>query len=250
MKTATILTVALLFALGATAAWAQCPPEPVCPAPVVTCPAPAPVCPPAGPVCPAPEPVCPAPVVECPPRCCPTQMTTPTAQCPCPTANPAAWGAGPAGDLTGLECQDFDKAYIERMYNLNSTIIALTGEGIQRTTDRNLRDISGEIRTTKTEENIRLASWYSQMGYGTIPVNFERTQAVIGSLNEPMGACFDVAYAQTLSGLLKQSRDANGLAAGQGAFGELMAQANTAGSRDSNYVFRLDRWVTEHGGVY
>lgn len=238
MKTATILAVAVLFALGATAALAQCPPEPVCPAPVVTCPAPAPVV-----VCP-PEPVCPAV-----PRCCPTQMTTPAAQCPCPQANPAAWGAGPAEGLCDLECQDFDKAYIEKMYNLNATIIALTTEGIQRTTDRNLRNISNEIRTTKTDENMQLANWYAQMGYGTIPVDFERTQAVIGSLNEPMGKCFDVAYAQTLSGLLKQSRDANGLVAGQGALDQLIRQANTSGQKDGNFVFRLDRWVTENGQV-
>ena len=46
---------------------------------------------------------------------------------------------------------------IQRMYEQNTAVIAVATQGIQRATDKNLRDISGEIRTKRTSENIKLS---------------------------------------------------------------------------------------------
>lgn len=238
---------------------APCPkPRPViCPAPVVQ-----PICPPmgAGPcapkctVCPAAKPACPAPCpTACPAPCAPTcpvtQLSELPAQCPCPCPTPGAIGAGPGPELSGLACADFDSAYSGKLYNQNSTVIALTGEGIQRASDRNLRDISGEIRTRLTSENLKLRDWHERMSCDTIQVDLMKAQAVIDSLKAPMGQCFDVAYAQTLIGLLEQSRAAHVMAAESSALPEMRQQAEFVTRYTDNWIFRLQRWVNEKGQV-
>jgi len=204
------LTTILLFAFAGTAVMAQCPPSPE----------------------PCPQ-VC-APV--CPDPCCPETALGPAVpQCPCPQATPGALGAGPAPGLLDLECADFDKAYVERMYEQNTAVIALTTQGIQRSTSKNLRDISGEIRTQLTSENVKLDNWYEEMGCGAIPVHYVRAQTVVDSVREPRLGCFDVAYAKQLIGLLQQSKSAH----------ELAMQMSTI--PQVRWICRLERWVSEKG---
>lgn len=235
MRSASMLLMLLLLALAATAAFAQTCPSP-CPA-AVQCPAPLePAC---GVQCPAPAP--------CPETCTQTQLCPQQEQCPCPVVNPAAIGAGPAVDLANLSCADFDKAYANRIYNQNNTVVALTTEGIQRANNKNLRDISGEIRTNVTSENVKLSDWYSGMGMGTVPVDFNRTQTILDSLSTSTGNCFDVAYAQTLIGVLVQSRDSNMLAMNKSALPEIRNQARVALRHENDEIFRLQRWLNDHG---
>ena len=235
MRTATVVTMVLLLAFAGTAVMAQCPPEP--------CPKPA-VCPPP---CPKPEP-CPK-VVVCPEPCPETQLCPPEAQCPCPEAKPGALGAGPGPALLDLKCEAFDKGYAQKMYEQNTAVIAVATQGIQRATDRNLRDISGEIRTKRTSENIKLAAWYGQMGFGTVPVNYQRVQTIVDSLAEPMGACFDVAYTKTLLGLLCQSKGANELAVERATIPDMHNQAGIAAGNTGNEIFRLERWLDQKGAA-
>lgn len=178
-----------------------------------------------------------------------TQLSELPAQCPCPCPTPGAIGAGPGPELSGLACADFDKAYATKLYNQNGTVIALASEGIQRATDRNLRDISGEIRTQLTSENLKLRNWHERMGCDTVQVDLMKAQTVIDSLKAPMGQCFDVAYAQTLIGLLEQSRDAHVMAADTSALPEMQQQAEFVTRYTDNWIFRLQRWVNEKGQV-
>ena len=155
-------------------------------------------------------------------------MCPPPDQCPCPGATPGALGAGPGPGLLDLSCADFDKAYAQRMYEQNTAVIAVATQGIQRAKDKNLRDISGEIRTKRTSENIKLADWYAQMGYGVIPVDYARVQRIVDSLFEPTGRCFDIAYTETMLGLLCQSKGANELGIERATIPDMRNQAGIA----------------------
>lgn len=174
-------------------------------------------------------------------------MNPPVAQCPCPGAKPGALGAGPACDLSTLSCADFDKEYTAKLYNQNSAVIALAAEGIQRATDRNLRDISGQIRTQLTSENVKLGDWHSQMGCGNIQIDYGRVQTVVDSIADPQGKCFDVAYAQTLIGLLEQSKAAHQLVLEKSGIPEMRQQAEFVTRYTCDWIFRLQRWVNEKG---
>ena len=264
MRTATVVAMVLLFAFAGTAVMAQCPapcPKP-CPAP---CPKPCPeACPkpcPKPAACPAPCPKpcpepcpapCPTPVVcpePCPEPCPQTQLCPAPEQCPCPKATPGALGAGPGPALLDLDCEAFDNAYAQRMYEQNTAVIAVATQGIQRATDRNLRDISGEIRTKRTSENIKLSMWYAQMGRGTIPVDYERVQKIVDSLFEPTGKCFDVAYTETMLGLLCQSKGGNELGTERSTIPDMQNQAGIAARNTGDEIFRLERWLCEKGNV-
>lgn len=165
------------------------------------------------------------------------------AQSPCPEAKPGAIGAGPAPGLSDLKCADFDKAYVERVYAHNTVMIAVATLGIQRGCNKNIRDISGEIRTDRTSENEKLACWYAQMGYGTIPVDYGRVQSISDSLAEPQGDCFDTAYANTMVTLLKQANEAHSTVLGRTGIGELCAFAQFAARKTGDQAFRLERWL-------
>lgn len=279
MRSAASIMMILLLVLAGSAVYAQCcpaaPKAVQCPA---QCPAPAPkpVCPAQ---CPTPKPACPtacpAPVASacgtclapaaprcgtCPTACAPppcpaacpcpqTPLNAPVAQCPCPQSTPAALGAGPCAFLGGLSCADFDKAYVQKIYEQNTVVIAVASVGIARGQDQNIKDISGEIRTERTKENIKLADWYASMGFGTIPVDYGRVQNIVDSLCAPMGACFDVAYAKTMIGLLQQSRDADALAMEKSTIPDMRAQAGLAVRYHDDEIFRLQRWVNEKGNL-
>jgi hypothetical protein len=212
----------LLLMVAATALWASCPGGcGMATRPVVQCPV----------ACPQP---CPKP---CPAPCAPA--------CPCPAAVPAAIGAGPAAGLEGLQCPQFDPAYAQRMYEQNSVIIAVTDYGARTAKDGNLRAISREINGYATSANAKLACWFGQCA--AMGTDCPRAQAIIDELSQNC-ACFDGVYAATLSTLLKQSNAANDLARCQGVCGQLRQQAAFLARREADWSFRLDRWVSEHGG--
>ena len=121
--------------------------------------------------------------------------------------------------------------------------------GIERGDDQNIRDISGEIRTQLTSENVKLRDWHERMGFGTIPVDYGRAQAVADSLTEPVGKCFDVAYAQTLIGLLEQSKAAHEMAIEKASVPEVRQQAEFVVRYTCDWIFRLQRWINEKGQV-
>jgi hypothetical protein len=233
VKYAASTALLVIMLLAGTAVWAQCPtacPEQVqapCPQP---CPAPVTVCP---------QP-CPAPVQACPQPC-------PQTVC-CPGV-PAAVGAGPCPDLSTLQCPDFDPAYARTINEQYSTIIAVTEVGMQRATDRNLRDISREIHDRMMSANSKLAMGF---GYGTqcgppCPlVDTSRAQAIIASLCGA-GPCFDVTYAQTLSALVKQAQTSDELAGTRATNPAIRQQSQFMTGLESNWSMRLDRWVTDHG---
>lgn len=222
MKYTTAVLTLLMLLLAGSIVWAQCPaPCPVATPVQVECPAPCPA------QCPAPQQACPAP--------CPA----------CPASVPAAVGAGPAGDLEGLACPQFDPAYAQKMYEQNSVIIAVTQYGQQRATDKNLRSISGEINRYMTSANEKLAGWYGNCA--ALGTDCPRAQAIINELSQQCGDCFDVAYAKTLSTLLKQSQCAEGLGEAKASAGSMQQQAAFLAEKNADWSFRLDRWVTDHG---
>ena len=128
-------------------------------------------------------------------------------------------------------------------------MIALTAQGVERGSDKNIRDISGEIRTQLTSENVKLRDWHERMGFGTIGVDYGRVQTISDSLTEPMGKCFDVAYAQTLIGLLEQSKAAHELAIEKSGTPEIRQQAAFVVRYTCDWIFRLQRWINEKGQV-
>lgn len=223
----TLFTFILI--LAASAVWAQC----------ATCPQPAQV------QCPAP---CPVQQVQCP-EPCPVQQPCPQAcpACPCPASVPAAMGAGPAADLQGLACPEFDPAYASRMYTQNNTIIAVTAFGAQRATDNNLRDISREINGYYTSANAKLQGWYSAATCEPLSADCGVAQPIIDQLSSQPCECFDAVYARTLSELVRQSNAANSIAATQATTPQMRQQAQFLSEKESDWTMRLDRWVNDHG---
>jgi len=225
VKRAASVAAILILVLAGTAAFAACPGA--CARPVgVQCPQPC--------AAPCPQP-CPKPCPQACPKPCP-------ATC-CPASVPASIGAGP--DLAGLECPDFDPAYARKLYEQNATIIAVTEFGGQRASNGNLRDISGEIRDRLMGANQKLAAFYG--GCGCLTADPSRAQAIIADLYKETGQCFDVAYAKTLSALVKQSQAADEQAGVKAVNGQMKQQAQFMSDKDSDWAFRLDRWVTDHG---
>lgn len=229
----TLMVVILI--LAASVAWAQLPTTYMqfpcagpCEVAEVACPQPCPVVTQAP--CPAPQ--------ECPQVCPPV--------CPCPAAVPAAIGAGPAADLQGVVCPNFDPAYAAEMYQQNATIIAVTAYGMQRAHDKNLRDISGEINGYLTSADTKLQGWYGATACAQLTIDCTRAEAIIAELCNQPDECFDAVYARTLSELLRQSDAAETLAASQTLQPDMRAQAQFLSEKESNWTMRLDRWVSEH----
>lgn len=158
-------------------------------------------------------------------------------------------GAGPVPCLCDKECQDFDKAFVEAVYAHNVAVIALATEGIQRGQSKNIRDISGEIRTKRTSENIKLANWYSQMGCGNIANNYDRAEQVVASLCDATGSCFDANYAMQMTAMLQQSVAANQMGIDKATFCALRDHARVSYRNACNEAFRLQRWTDQRGQV-
>lgn len=211
----------VLLIIASSAVWAQCltcgVPEPV----QVQCPSP----------CAAP---CPQP---CPPVAC---------ACPCPAAVPAAIGAGPAAFLPCDTCS-FDPAYASSMFAQNSVIIAVTQYGMTRASDDNLRDISGEINGYLTSANNKLQGWYGAVACSVASPDCARAQAIIAQLASTPNSCFNAVYAKTLSELLRQSNAANTIGGQRALTPPMRQQAQFLAGKESDWAFRLDRWVNDHG---
>ncbi len=181
------------------------------------------------------------------PETCPGTCPEPV-QCPktcCEASIPAAIGMGPQGDLMGIGCPDFDPAYIKRVFQQNATIIAVTEYGMQQAANRNLQNISYEINGRLVSANQKLISAYA--GCGCLTADKSQADAIIAELCGITGNCFDVTYAKTLSALLRQSKDADDLAITKAGDLRLQQQAQFMSGKENDWVFRLDRWVTDHG---
>jgi hypothetical protein len=219
MKIAKITLMSVMLILAAAVVWAQCPVA--CQQPV-QCPTPCPV------QCPQP---CPQP---CPQECPPV--------CTCPSAVAAAMGAGPAADLQGLECPNFDPAYIGKMVNQYTKIANVTAYGAQYATDSNLRAISREINGYMTSATAKL-----QGGFGCltcpVAVDCNAGQDIISQL--PCD-CFNQVYATTLAQMLTQAQNADTIAAAKSTCPGLRQQAQFLSGKESNWIFRLNRWVGDH----
>jgi hypothetical protein len=129
------------------------------------------------------------------------------------------------------------------MYEQNATIIAVTEYGRGRTTNDNLRDISGEIHDRLVGANAKIAAAFA--GCGCLTADLARAQAIIADLCGEK--CFDMAYAKTLSALVKQSQAADEIGGTKAVNPVLNQQAQFMTENESDWAFRLDRWVTDHG---
>lgn len=156
---------------------------------------------------------------------------------------PALIGAGPAPELTNLTGAEFDRAYIQKMYQFNTNMAALATLGIEQTTDKNLKDLSGKIRYEKTKQNEVYAMTYRDMGLGKIPVDYSKVQTIVDSLMNYTGTDFDVQYARVMTGLLTQSRDAAQLAMSRATNPRLRDQANIEARAAQNEINALQRWI-------
>jgi uncharacterized protein (DUF305 family) len=175
--------------------------------------------------------------------------TNATEQPTCPPATsmglsvPALIGAGPAPELTNLTGAEFDRAYIQKMYQFNTNMAALATLGIEQTTDKNLKDLSGKIRYEKTKQNEVYAMTYRDMGLGKIPVDYSKVQTIVDSLMNYTGTDFDVQYARVMTGLLTQARDAAQLAMSRATNPRLRDQANIEARAAQNEINALQRWI-------
>jgi len=160
---------------------------------------------------------------------------------------PAAIGAGPAALLPCDTCA-FDPAYASNMFAQNSVIIAVTQYGMTRVSNGNLRDISGEISGYLTSANNKLQNWYGVMACSVASPDCGRAQAIIAQLAATPANCFDAVYARTLSELLRQSNAANSIGGQRALTPPMRQQAQFLAGRESDWAFRLDRWVSDHGG--
>lgn len=277
MLSTRVVFLMILFALAAVGAFAQsCPPAvtstaPGCP--TITTPAaaeptgpavgagpavaPAPVCPPVAaqaPVCPpmgAGPAVTPAPVAEAQPVCppaivCPEAVVT--AQAPsCAIA--AGFGGGPHPVLVDTPAgPDFDRVYMENMYQMRAALTALTTQGIQQSTDRNLRDLSGTIRTEQTDQNRKLAMWYRDMGLGTLQADYCEVGGLINCIAAVQpGDNFNVVYAQTLADSLTALRNSALVGAPKLTSDEIRHQAELTARVAQNEIDALHRWLADRG---
>lgn len=132
------------------------------------------------------------------------------------------------------------------MFAQNSVIIAVTEYGMQRTTDGNLRDISGEIHGYLVSANNKLQSWHGGMTCAVASPDCERAQAIIAQLAATPDNCFNAVYAKTLSELLKQSNAANEIGSQRSLTPPMRQQADFLSAKEADWAFRLDRWVNEH----
>lgn len=162
----------------------------------------------------------------------------------CQVAVPGAIGAGPAFQLQGLQCPEFDTAYAQKIIEQNNLVIAVTEVGMQRACDRNLRNLSGDIRARLMAANNKIVTRFGVCP--PLPTDSARVQAILASLCA-QGDCFDIAYARTLSELVKQSSAANTLACSRAVDPTLQRQGGFMAEQEAGWAFRLDRWTQAQG---
>ncbi|MCX6345258.1 MAG: DUF305 domain-containing protein [Armatimonadetes bacterium] len=230
MQSARVVFLMIIFAVMAVGSYAQ-----TCPAPTTACP-----------TCPS------APVAM--------QPTCPTGTCgqPCPPAmvippSCAILGGLGGGPLAILESTcagpEFDRLYIENMFQIHTDITALTTQGIEQTTDKGLRNLSGKIRTEQSDQNTKLAMWYRDMGLGRVKVDYCKSGTIINCLTNLCGAGFDPVYAQTLSDALKTLRDSALVSAPKLSRSDMKHQAELVARTAQNEIDILQKWISTHGTV-
>lgn len=215
MKYLGITLLALMFAAVPTTLLAECGCEPACPAP-----------------CPS---TCPTP---CPTTTCPT----------CP-AEPANIGAGPCGALSDLCGCEFDQEFMRLMYQQHSDIAALATQGIQLSTDKGIRDLSGKIRYEQTKQSQKLAYWAQKQGMCTLTANYNRIQGIMDDLRQCCGADYNIPYVRTMIGLLEQNRAAAQLAMSRATMPGLRDQARIVVNSTTKEIVALQNWLSRFGGV-
>lgn len=181
-----------------------------------------------------PAPTCPAP--------CPTTCTT------CP-AEPANIGAGPCADLADLCGCDFDQAFMRLMYQQHSDIAALATQGIQLSTNKAIRDLSGKIRYEQTKQSQKLAYWAQKQGTCTLTADYNRIQYVMDTLKQCCGADYNIPYVKTMIGLLEQNRDAAQLALSKATMPGLRDQARIVVNSTSKEIVALQNWLSRFGEI-
>ncbi|MCE5323520.1 hypothetical protein LLG46_09440 [bacterium] len=223
MKYAKLTLISVMLIFAASVVWAQCP---TCVQPqAVQCP------------------TCVQPQVKCI-QCCPSPQPCPkVCGCPCPSAVPAAMGAGPAADLQCLECPNFDPAYAQKMFGQYTTIAAVTAYGAQHANNSNLRAISREINGYMNSAASKLQGYYYGLTCSRLSVDCGAGQDIIAQF--PC-ECFDGVYATTLSQLLSQARAADTLGSTRAVTPGMRQQAQFLTSKEGNWIFRLNRWVGDN----
>jgi uncharacterized protein (DUF305 family) len=219
-----ITLLALMFAAVPSAVFAACgcEPAPTCPTPCpTTCPTPCPT-------------TCPTP--------CPTTCTT------CPT-EPANIGAGPCSELADLCGCDFDQAFMQLMYQQHSDIAALATQGIQLSTNKAIRDLSGKIRYEQTKQSQKLAYWAQKQGMCTLTAEYNRIQGVMDTLKQCCGADYNIPYVKTMVGLLEQNRNAAQLALSNASMPGLRDQARIVVNSTSKEIVALQNWLSRYGEI-
>jgi uncharacterized protein (DUF305 family) len=224
MKYLGITLLALIFAAAPIGVMAQttCCPQ-VCPTPCPqTCPAPCPQ-------------TCPAP--------CPCPCEAPCLTCP---AQPADIGAGPAPCLENLCGCDFDVAFMQQMYQQHSDITALATQGIQLSTDKDIRDLSGKIRYEQTKQSQKLVYWAQKQGFCNLTADYNRIQGVMDNLKQCCGADYNIPYVQTMIGLLEQNRCAAQMAMSRATQPGLRDQAKIVVNSTSKEIAAFQSWLSKY----
>ncbi|MEN6357010.1 MAG: hypothetical protein ABFD83_08015 [Armatimonadota bacterium] len=182
---------------------------------------------------------CPPATQECKPACPPCISGCPAAS----QAVSAALGAGPASNLQNLCSADFDKAYMQNMYQLHTTIAAFTTQGIEQTTDKNLRDLSNRVRDEQTSMNEKLSAWARTCNICPLPIDYAKVQAIVNTLPKCDDCNFNTEYARTLSMLLSQQRDADQLAVAQSPTKQLRDAASCSLTATQKEINSLVKWI-------
>jgi predicted outer membrane protein len=159
-------------------------------------------------------------------------------------------GGGPLAILEST-CAgpDFDRLYIENMYQVQTDISALTTQGIEQTTDKGLRNLSVKIRNEQSDQNTKLAMWYRDMGLGRIKVDYCKSANIINCLTNVCGVGFDPVYAQTLSDTLKSLRASALVSAPKLSRDDMKRQAELVAKTAQNEINVLQKWISIHGNV-
>lgn len=242
MKHRRIVFLILAIVLLAASAWAETPSTPQTPVPpTVKVPTPPKITTPAPPNANMPTQ---APAQQAkPPATSSTGVVSGSIGSGTTTAVPAGIGKGPLPALNSAPASTFDRTYIEQMYQLHNNISALATQGIEQSTDKDLKDLSGKIRYEQTKQNEKLASWHMQMGYGRIPVDYNRIGSVVNTLSNYNSANFNAGYAQAMIDLLQQARQSAQLAMTKASMPELRDQAKIVADSSASEINALQRWL-------
>lgn len=146
-------------------------------------------------------------------------------------------------DLTS--CPDFDKAFVQAMYQTRLDIIGLATLGIQQSTDQALRDLSGKIRYERTKMNEKFVKFGRAMGLCDLPVACNT--CLSDQLNTLVGQDFNIKYAVLMIGLLEQSMDAAKIGMERSSISDLRNTEKIEYRASQNEIRALQNWLARHG---